>query len=347
MGSRLLGSPFLSRAKRFRMESFGPEDIYTLSSQISPPLEDDVLETLRIASAGVPALAVYALGVLWDSSELRTPQGLIVVFERFSRDHRAFFRDAWRAVRAVAAAQVDAVLDLVVEYSGEVPQEALEAVPAAADLEFYPTDIVELLAAAGMIRLGSDSGADPVVAWPTTSVLARRAGGSLSSLEERLVRDVAAAMSLVHQSAVDFRKGSGLVEEKVFSATLGIALTGTGWTFHREKQQGPGRTDLHLRRSGQQGHAVVEVKIWPRNDYRQVHEQVVGYHTADSQALLVVMVVPSASVDADTYLAEVLGGRGEVRDVPPDMLALIRAPFVTPEGGSGVVHHLVVRVPVR
>jgi len=94
--------------------------------------------------------------------------------------------------------------------------------------------------------------------------------------------------------------------------------------------------------------AVVEVKIWPRNDYDAVHDQVASYWSAEVAAAAVVML-SDAKIDAwpDDYRAKCLSASGLMVEARPEarpLRAVLTARSTTAEGTAICVDHLL-RLP--
>ena len=178
------------------------------------------------------------------------------------------------------------------------------------------------------------------------------ASGADRALGERVVGDLLSTLQKVCRWGPDFyRPGGGggprLVPEKVFCAMLGSGLCELGWTVEREAVQGSGRTDLKLTRRGQV--AVVEVKIWGRNDYRQIQRQVEDYWAPDVRVGAVVMIQEghAESFVAD-YRARCLSDPGlTVAELPvcPPILRRFRVESTTGLRYRAQVEHLLVRIP--
>jgi Holliday junction resolvase-like predicted endonuclease len=108
-------------------------------------------------------------------------------------------------------------------------------------------------------------------------------------------------------------KAREIVPEAVFSAGLVLGLEPRGWKVEREAQSATGRTDIKARhdRFGEQW-IVVEVKIWGRNDYADIHSQVTSYWTKDVVALATVMVADHQDQNwAAEYANKCLNGKVE------------------------------------
>lgn len=164
--------------------------------------------------------------------------------------------------------------------------------------------------------------------------------------------DLVSALQRVCRWGPDFYRpggdgGARLVPERVFCAVLGGGLCDLGWTVEREAVQGSGRVDLKLTRRGQV--VVVEVKIWGRNDYRQIQRQVEGYWAPDVGAGAVVMIQEGGGESfVNEYRGRCLSRPGlAVAELPvrPPILRRFQVESTTSFGFRARVEHLLVRIP--
>ena len=194
-------------------------------------------------------------------------------------------------------------------------------------------------------------------AYPIASLLnLPKSSPPLPDLRAQLVRDLRHLLEKLHRSSADFFRptGSGkrLVPESVFSSHLALGLELLGWRCEREAQRAAGRTDLLVRRNGGDETAVVEVKIWRRNDDRQAHRQVESYWTADVVAGAAVALT-DAVVDEwpDRYRQECLAPLGLSAEAKPVADSPLTAHFevgsTTADGIAVSVDHLLLRLPRR
>jgi len=299
----LLGSDFLSRARKFLMAPFTAGELRALAapySQRGAALSDEVLEAVMLASGGNPALVTFALQALWEHPS-PSPRAVAEAFLDFQEHHGEFLRSFQRAVlRSGLSDTPQRALEVVRAHPGRVPMHVLQA--AVADqqgaLLVDQKDALNLLAAAGLIRIKGSLQSDPLCAWPVASILNLPGEASQGeTLRARLVGDLQSILGRIHALAPDFfrpgrqRGEKQLVPEASFSAFLVLGLEGLGWQVEREAIHGAGRTDLKARHPVFPGAvAVVEVKIWPRNDYAAIHEQVVGYWSAGVEAGAAVVI---------------------------------------------------------
>jgi hypothetical protein len=220
-------------------------------------------------------------------------------------------------------------------------------------------DVLDLLQAAALVRVsGAPVTDDPVAVAPILSILSLPLAISpVRPLRERLPYDLEILLGQLHTLGADFyRAGSGnrgkeLVPEAVFSAFLALGLQASGWQVEREAQSAAGRTDLKVRRDGTDGSGVVEVKIWRRNDYREVQRQVESYWTGGVVAGAVVMVTDAAITEwAALYRRECIPAGVEVieSDCPGSpVTARFACASTTADGLPAAVNHFLLRIPRR
>ncbi|WP_428265970.1 ATP-binding protein [Haliangium sp.] len=365
LGASRLGSNFLSRAKNKILQPFSAEQIAELAKHFEQNgrlLSDETLDTLRLLSGGIPALVVYGLQRLWEQQDPE-PDTVADIFDEFRDEHHEFEasvrrslgleRDSgrkvhglWRCFTSKPGPYQRTELQESSDFSGDELREGLR-----------------LLQASGLIRVHSRMHAPVIEAEPIQSILwpDEPVGQLRESRVEQLRDDLRRILARIGLVGLDFFKGrnsDGLVPEAVFSATLAVALLEAGWQrAHRESQQGPGRADLKLTHASFPGapDAVVEVKIWPRNDYKQVHDQVTGYcidGPAEEQCAAVVMLASFDKVEGwpDKYKRECLPEpEHEVR--PVEVASPITAQYLaTRKAGDGAgieVAHYLLNLPRR
>lgn len=115
-----------------------------------------------------------------------------------------------------------------------------------------------------------------------------------------------------------------------------------GWEANRETQRGAGRTDILLSRGGQNMESIVEVKIWGRNDYKEIESQVCAYAQPDTGSLFCFMVAGSAVSDAD-YAQAVLSSLVPPANSTPDITQW----SMPATDGRPPLMHFLVRLPGR
>lgn len=359
----VLGSSFLSRAARFLLSPFERSELHSLSSPFSvleEALSEEVLDALQLASGGHPALTTYGLQRLWEASSLSV-WSVTDAFIRFREIHREFLRDLSLSFSDPGLSEApQRVWDLVQAKSGAVSRTELQAAcgSPSGPLRLDFMDVLDLLQATGLVRVtGSPVSDDPVSAWPIPSILSLpRTGSPVSSLRERLSRDLADVLAWLHAVGADFfRSGTQekvLVPEAVFSGSLSMVLRARGWEVEREAESAAGRTDLKVWRQGSGDRGVVEVKIWGRNDYRDVHHQLESYWTAGVLAGAVVMLTDAEIGDwPEIYRRECLGSGALEVELVSRPESPVRACFVcrstTADGFAATIEHFLLRIPRR
>lgn len=357
-------SPFISRAIRLRLRPFDGAQIAQLAAPFAAlhgPLPEDFLLTLGAFSGGNPALTTYALQMLWDAPPPAS-RSLVEVFERFMEEQRDFVWAFQKGVLndALSAAPA-AVLDLVRRGDGPIPLSALRAAcqqGARGDLSpLDPHDVIDVLECAGLVRREGSLRRDPVRLHAAATVLNFAARPlRATTLREQLRHDLVRVLGDVHSMSVDFFRSSSkgakeLVPESVFSAVIALGLRLLGWVqVEREAVLGSGRTDIKARHDGFPGElAVVEVKIWPRNDYANVHQQVLGYWSAPVTAAAVVMLSDAKLGDwPGAYRSTCLSAAGlqvlALGEAAP-LRVIFTATSVTVDGATVGVEHLLLRLP--
>ena len=77
------------------------------------------------------------------------------------------------------------------------------------------------------------------------------------------------------------------------------------WQGHHPEHSVAGRTDILLGRPGNTGQIVIETKIWPRNDYKDIHKQVESYWSTNTIAGIAVMF-SDTGINPEQYKAACL-----------------------------------------
>ena len=191
---------------------------------------------------------------------------------------------------------------------GQVSQDQLADACSTGNgiLRLNGADVLDLLESSGLVRVTGSVRANPVTVHPVASLLSlpvASASTQSTDLAARLSEDLGALLARLHAASADFyrpgREGGGkrLVPEAVFATYLALGFELLGWQAERESQRGAGRTDLLVRWNGSSELAIVEVKIWGRNDYQDVQNQVESYWTVGVEAGAVVMVAAAPPAD--------------------------------------------------
>jgi hypothetical protein len=256
------------------------------------------------------------------------------------------------------------VLDLVRRSDGTVSLRALrEACELGARADgvapLDPREAIDVLECAGLVRREGEGAlrTDPVRLRAVATMLSlSRLPSRAATLREQLLADLARVLADLHAMAADFfrspQKGHKELEpEAVFCAFIALGLRLLGWTqVEREAALVAGRTDVKGRHGSFPGEvAVVEVKIWTRNDYDAVHDQVASYWSAEVAAAAVVML-SDAKIDAwpEDYRTKCLSALGVVVEPRPDaapLRAVLTARSSTPDGVAICVDHHLLRLP--
>jgi hypothetical protein len=171
-------------------------------------------------------------------------------------------------------------------------------------------------------------------------------------LRDRLFRDLAAILSGMHLWSPDFfQPGHGgaageLVPESAINAFLGLCLKQLGWVVEREALQGAGRRDLKITRRGRA--AVIEIKRWGRNDYKEMQRRLEsGWGPEVFAAVAIVIHDGEAATLVAGYRATCLSRPGltvaEV-PVPAPILGHFRVHSTTDDGFHAPFDHLLLRI---
>ncbi len=374
----VLGSSFLARALYLPLRPFPRTDANVLvrpfaSSGRSLPSED-VLDTLFLASGGIPALLTYGLQELWKLSGEATADDVTTVYKRFKRKYREYLRDLLSTLTDPRLSDAPRRLwERIHQEPGRITRSQLQAALGAASgtLDLSLDDALYLLEVAGVVEVEGPE-ENPLSARPIASLLnLSREPEVEGELRTQFLQDLAWLLARLHRSSLDFfrpgRERSGrerpgrerpdpgprLVPESVFSAHLALGFALLGWRTEREAQRGAGRTDLLLRRNGDAETIVVELKIWGRNDYREAQRQVECYWTDDMAIGAVVQLTDAELADwPERYRRECLeplGARVEAKDVMESspIRARLRCVSTTADGLEIVVEHFLLRLPRR
>ncbi len=355
-----LGSSFVSKADRRRLRPFDRSELETLARPFADrdqPLAAETLEALLFASGGNPALATYGLESLWPL-ETPTERAVAEAFVEFRYRNKEFLRSFQLSFADPMLSEApQRVWDLIQQCDGKVPRSDLHRACGPPDhlLRLDVGDVIDLLLATGLVRIRGSKEADPLVVYPVNSILSLPTVPSPAPhLRVQLRRDLRTLLHRLHVSSAAFfrpgESGKQLVPEAVFAAFLALGFELLGWQVVREAQRGAGRTDLLLHRSGGEEVAVIETKIWSRNDYRQAQQQIASYWTAETIAGAVVMLTDKELADwPERYQRKCLNECSEVRTATPDSRSPTRAQFRASsqslDGMSIEVDHFLLRVP--
>lgn len=350
-----LGSGLLSRAEPCVARPFDERELRDLASpfaQRGTPLDDDALATLAALSGGNPALATYGMEQLWRREGAPVPL-LREVFAEFPERHRDFMRAVNDAVshRGFVGAP-GRVLAAVRASAGAVPLQTLREACAGDDPPVDVPQAVELLEAAGLVRLYGSAQADPVSVHPVASILniARDAEQGQDPIE-RLVRDVARALGQMHRFGRDFHDQNDLLQEQVFTSLLAVSLVVRGWSaLDREAVQSAGYTDVrvHIAQAGLSGHVVIETKLWGRK-HQGIQQQMDDYRVSDTlHCIAVVLGKRDVKGWAEDYQKQCLpAGAFTPQPTPADLVGHWRVERRDPGGAPQRTDHFLVQIPKR
>ena len=306
----------------------------------------------RHAGPSTAAMLSYARGTIMRKAE---------VFAVSDRDGLSALEDEWTAVHRADRR----IWERIQEEPGRIERSQLQdaLIPASGSLELSLDDALYLLEVTGVVRIeGADD--DPIRAYPIASLLnLYREPAKPNELTAKFLDDLAWLLARLHRSSLDFfrpsreatfvERGPRLVPESVFTAHLALGFELLGWRTEREAQRGAGRTDLLLRRNGDAGIVILELKIWGRNDYREAHRQVASYWTHDVTAGAVVQLTDAELPDwPERYQRECLEPLGvhfSARDVPngSPIRAHFRCASSTTDGREITIDHFLLHLPRR
>ncbi len=353
-----MASSFLARAEAIRIQPFGEEELRLLArpfSERGQPLSSETASALLLTSGGNPALLTYGLESLWDVDK-PTANDVARSFARFKDRFGEFLRDFQLSFG-------DPELSLAPRRVWKLIRRSTEPLPhadlkkacgtAGNPLRLSFADVLDLLQAAGLVRIKGSPRANPVDVRPIAGLLTLSDQAPIAdSFVEHLRHDLTDVLGRIHSAAADFfrpgAKGKRLVPEAVFSAFVGLGLEMLGWQVEREAQRARGRTDLQLRWNGGSEVAVVEIKIWGRPKHREIQQQIEGYWTAGVAAGAAVMLTDAELPDwPERYRRECLDDQEtewyEANASPVRGRHTVRSR--TPDGLDAAVDHFLLRVP--
>jgi hypothetical protein len=356
-----LGSGLISRASSYVLAPFSADEVSDLATPFyddGRALDEACLATLVVLSGGSPALVTYGLERLWDSAvgvpRSRTLEG---IFGAFRDEHDSFIRGIHASVSQ--RSRLDApwrVLEAVRRDAGAVPARHLReaSAPGSDVVRVDHRQALELLRAAGLVRLDGSALADPVSAWPIASILnLPETAASAGSPVDRLTQDVSAVLANMRRFGRDFHQGHALLHEEVFSSVIAVGLRLLGWDYtEREAVQAAGFTDLKVRptQSGFDGHAIIETKIWRGPEYNQgIQQQLDAYRVADTRhGIAVTLGDRGVEGWAEAYEVACLTALTFERLAPPpDLVARWRVTTLDGAGLERFTDHLLVQLPKR
>jgi hypothetical protein len=333
------GSTFASRVERtVYLQPFSALEIGNLSERLAArrPIPDGWLLELLQASGGIPALACQVLEAAWDNEQLSPLDHL----SKWIR-HQDGFR---RAVKSsISIDELEAPWQLLLAINGATGEISEAEVQKAVGDRISPDHALRVLVSAGLVHADHDTEEDPWRVRPNPSVL--HIGFSVrpreSSPIQALYTDLRDVCAELRRHAADLFQGSKqerkLVPEATLKGMMTMFLRAKGWEVDREVQQVGGLLDLRVRGRGLEGHVVIEVKIWGRNDYCKVTEQLRSYIVRETLALVAVMVAEGA-VKSSTYEAKVVGAEQCASAGPGEWEGTVASPI-----GAGLpIRHLLI-----
>jgi hypothetical protein len=361
----LLGSSFFSRLMPEILEPFDMENLTRLAEPFEErgsPLSLEVLETLLLATGGNVALATFGLQNLWPI-DAPSARDVTEVFIRFQNKHTKEFIDKIRdpVFDSEISSAPERVWRALQRSSGRMTQEHVrELIKEAKGKQRIKVQwVFDMLRSTGLIRAADDAyrrANIEIEIIPSILTLdVQEAQTTKESLREQLVADLCEVLASIHRTGPDFffARSDGnkqIVPESVLSAILVLSLEPRGWKVEREAQSGAGRTDIKARHAefGERA-AVIEIKLWGRNDHEVIHLQVTDYWSDGVEALATVMVADLHDQNwPDTYEEKCLRNKvpHHERRNPP---AAVTGHFVARTEGCPVpqVDHFLLRLPRR
>ncbi len=362
----LFGSPFFSRATPEILEPF---DAFGLGRLAEPfeergtPLSPEVLETLRLASGGNLALSTFCFHALWVI-DAPSPRDVTEIFGRF-RDKHVKFLDAIRD--PVFDTRISNAPELVwreFQQSGQrMTQKRLRAIvqSATGTQKIKEHWVFDMLRSTGLIRASDDayrqSDIEIEIIPSILTLDVAEPASTRGSLRDQLVADLCDVLASIHRMAPDFfrsttKNDKQILPEAVFAAALILGLEPRGWKAEREAQSAAGRTDIKARHpTFVDEWVVIEVKLWGRNDYDDIHAQVRSYWTDGVNALATVMVADLKDEDwAAIYEEKCLKAKSLTYEQKPQLpVPVLTAHFVARTDGCAVqeIDHFLLRLPKR
>lgn len=363
----VLGSSFFSRLVPDILEPFSMDDLTQLGEEFDArgtPLSKEVVEALLLATGGNPALATYGLQSLW-SKEQPSPRDVVEVLGAFRESQAHFLQDIRGPVFDLDVSDApERVWRELQRSNGRMTGRSLkELLRAAKGKQRFrePRWIFSMLRSTGLIRAPENAYVQAhieVEIIPSILTLGVEEKIQQESLREQLVADLRDALASIHRMSADFFRSDHkdqkhIVPEAVFSAAIILALEPRGWRAEREAQSAAGRTDIKARhvdaKFGDRA-VIIEIKVWGRNDYEDIHAQVTGYWSDGVDALATVMVADLLDAEdwSHTYQEKCLANkvpRHEQRDAP----SALAGHFVALTTGCPVVEvdHFLLRLAKR
>jgi hypothetical protein len=350
----------VSRAEPCVLDPFDPAEIAELAvpfGEDGRPLDNACLDALRVLSGGSPALVTYGLQQLWDR-DAPAAHALELIFGAFRERHDSFVRAVHASISQRGRLEAPwRVLEAVRRDAGAVTLQRLRdaCTPRGEGTTVDPKQALDLLRAAGLVRLEGSALADPVVAWPVASILnLPEASAAADDPIERLVQDVAAVLANFRRFGRDFHHKGGLLHEDVFSSMIAVGLRLLGWLeTERESIQAAGYTDTKIRLISQPrvgGHIILETKLWHGEAYNKgIQQQIDDYRVADTRhSIAVTLGDRDAAGWQEVYEQTCLAARTfERRLTPPDLVGWWRVQQTDSNGRVWHTDHFLVQISRR
>jgi hypothetical protein len=306
------GSGFTSRAHRVYLGPFGLPQIRELLAQFSEMPNEEWEAELLLASGGIPLLVC---AVLQQHHETGVGRPLEFLTDFLSR--HGFSESVRSSIATPEHPEAVSLLSLISRGQGAISQaEVDQALPRSSDQE----PALTLLIHAGLVKATADRTADPWWVRVNPSVLVdrlvQRPRARVADPWVALVGALGEVRDALVTHAADWYQGEDekrkMVPESVFSAAVALFLSARGFDTRREQLQGAGRTDIRVSGGQLDGHVIIEVKIWGRNDYADVEAQLQSYalrlgRPGSSTAGLVAIMVSQSEVEMTDYEDKIAG----------------------------------------
>jgi len=295
----IYGSSLFTRATPHILEPFTYEQLVELAAPFAErdtPLPEEVMQTLLLSSGGHVALATFGLQTLWTVVD-PSPLVVVSIFQTFVDDHLTMIEKILEPTRDGPAGRV---LRALRDGDGSLEVQALRDLekPRGEEGRVRTGRIFQTMRASGMIRADKATHRqNPIQVEFIPSILTLDLGDAeiKDSLREQLLADLSDALAQIHRMSMSYFQGKKsartLLPEAVFAASIVIALHSRGWRAEAESVSAAGRTDIKatLQRFGDRD-VVIEVKLWGRNDYKEIQAQVERYWSHSVEVLATVMI---------------------------------------------------------
>ncbi len=354
--THVLGSGLLSRAEPALARPFDLDELRALATPLQERgllVGEDLVTTLAGLSGGNPALATFGLQRVWEAG-VTSPKVLEEGFATFQDRHRDFVRAVHDGVSHKGMVRAPGrVLALARHDGGALTQARLRAACAGDDPPVDVPQALQLLEAAGLVRVHGSPIAEPARVHPVSSILNLAFDmPAVADPIEDIVNTIATVLAAIHRFGRDFHGKDDVLPEAVFSSILAVALASRGWSeVDREAVQAAGYTDLRVRLRGAalDGHVLVEAKIWPRNDIDDVQQQLDDYRVADTRhGIVIVFGKRKEEGWRDEYEARCLAGRAfALVEHSGDLIGHWRVDEVRADRSVRRTDHFLVQVPKR